>query len=94
MIGIYITAIICATITILSLMYYDIERRRIAASDRRTKTRTVEKEVVIEVPVFKRYEEGPAEDPKETKAKGTIKGGYVDKDGNFHEVTGRTEADE
>lgn len=93
MICVYITAIICATITALAFMFYDLRRRKITAADRRTKTRTIEKEVFVEVPVFQSCGQivpDPAELPEKPKNKGSFKGYYVGKDGDAQPITGRS----
>ncbi len=88
---VYITAIICATIVALAWMFYDLRRRRIAAADRRAKTRTIEKEVFVEVPVYNRgIVPDPAELPEKPKNKGSFKGYYVGKDGDAQPITGRS----
>ena len=88
---VYITAIICATIVALAWMFYDLRRRRIAAADRRAKTRTIEKEVFVEVPVYNRGTvPDPAELPEKPKNKGSFQGYYVGKDGDAQTITGRS----
>ena len=89
---VYITAIICATIVALAWMFYDLRRRRIAAADKRAKTRTIEKEVFVEVPVYNRAGSvpDPAELPEKPKNKGSFKGYYVGKDGDAQPITGRS----
>ena len=82
--SVYITAIICITITALAWMFYDLKRRRIIAADKRAKTRTIEKEVIVEVPVYHGAaasipdQQDRAEHPKK---KGSVKGYYCGKDG-------------
>lgn len=89
--SVYITAIICATVTALAWMFYDLRRRRIAAADKRARTRTIEKEVFVEVPVFQgRTAPGTKEIPEQPKRKGSLKGIYVDKDGVAQPITGRS----
>lgn len=91
--SVYITAIICATVTALAWMFYDLRRRRIAAADKRARTRTIEKEVFVEVPVF-HGREAAAPEAIEAKTapkrKGSLKGIYVDKDGVAQPITGRS----
>lgn len=89
--SVYITAIICATVTALAWMFYDLRRRRIAAADKRARTRTIEKEVFVEVPVFQgRTATGTKEITEQPKRKGSLKGIYVDKDGVAQPITGRS----
>lgn len=89
--SVYITAIICATVTALAWMFYDLRRRRIAAADKRARTRTIEKEVFVEVPVFQgRTATGTKEIQEQPKRKGSLKGIYVDKDGVAQPITGRS----
>ena len=88
---VYITAIIRATIVALAWMVYDLRRRRVAAADRRAKTRTIEKEVFVEVPVYNRGTvPDPAQLPEKPKNKGSFKGYYVGKDGDAQPITGRS----
>ena len=84
---IFITAIICATITALAWMAYDLRRRRIIAADKRAKTRTIEKEVVVEVPVYQTHGAPPEPAEKHRRGKGSIKGYYVGQDGSVQTVT-------
>ena len=89
--SVYITAIICATVTALAWMVYDLRRRRIAAADRRAKKRTIEKEVVVEVPVFQGRGDNEPERPaaaEKPKGKGSLNGYYRDKDGGITLVEG------
>ena len=89
--SVFITAIICATITALAWMAYDLRRRRIAAADKRAKTRTIEKEVLVEVPVLQGCDESNPERPAaagKPKGKGSLKGYYRDKDGSITLVEG------
>ena len=90
--SVFITAIICATVTALAWMAYDLRRRRIAAADKRAKTRTIEKEVLVEVPVYQSKSAAPP-DPDDIKAapekrKGSLRGFSVGKDGIATEITG------
>lgn len=89
--SVYITAIICATVTALAWMFYDLRRRRIAAADKRARTRTIEKEVFVEVPVFQgRMAPEAKEIQEQPKRKGNLKGIYVGKDGVAQPITGRS----
>ena len=82
--SVFITAIICLTITALAWMYYDLKRRRIIAADKRAKTRTIEKEVVVDVPVYQGSAAGlpdRREQAERPKRKGSVKGYYCGKNG-------------
>ena len=95
--SVFITAIICATVTALAWMVYDLRRRRIDAVNRKAKTRTIEKEVLVEVPVYQ-SSTGADPDPEAAtdtgKHKGSLRGYYVGKDGIAQEITGRSGKDE
>ena len=94
--SVFITAIICATITALAWMAYDLRRRRIAAADKRAKTRTIEKEVLVEVPVLqgKDTADHGSTPAAPERRKGSLRGYYVGKDGTATEITGRSRKDE
>lgn len=81
---VYITGIICATIIALAWMIYDIRRRRVEAMDRlnkmRSQSKRIEKETVIEVPVYSRSGQ-PEPQPEHKRKRGSIKGYYVGPDG-------------